>query len=200
MNLQLAALVLALLTAAAALVVPIYFGRNKPGYSHLRDTISELGEAGSPVGFRGSWHGFVPIALLLWLFLAVGIQLAPTDAGKVLWLFSLVGAGYFGGAIFRCDAGAPLVGTWTNNLHVLFGSLEYLGALGALSSMRHTAYWAPLSEVMDYAVPVLLVSFVGFSFPHSFRGFFQRVAETIIFASVVVMGIWIYAQDGLRQG
>ena len=44
------ALVLASLTAASAAVVPVYFGRRKPGYSHLRDTISELGENGVACG------------------------------------------------------------------------------------------------------------------------------------------------------
>ena len=58
------ALILAALTAVAVYLVPAYFGRFKPGYSHLRHTISELGEAGSPIGPRVSYLGFVPIGLL----------------------------------------------------------------------------------------------------------------------------------------
>jgi hypothetical protein len=185
-------LVLAILTAATALAVPAYYGSRKPGYSHVRHTISELGEVGSPVGAHVSYIGFVSIALSLWLTLIVAAQVCPAGATEVLWMLSMVGTGYFGGAIFRCDQGAPVFGTWRNTLHNVFGSLEYLGALGAFSSLRLNSYWAPLAEVMEYAVPVILVCFLGLSFPHRFRGLFQRVAETTIFAGVVGMGIWVY--------
>jgi len=186
------ALFLAILAAAAAAVVPAYFGTKVPGYSHVRHTISELGEAGSPVGAQVSHVGFVSIALLLWLFLLVAAQLVPEEAKDVLWMLALVGAGYFGGALFRCDPGAPAFGTWRNTFHNIFGSLEYIGALGAFSSLARSSYWAPLSDVMAYAVPIVLVCFFGLTFPHRFRGLAQRVAETIIFAGVVLLGIWVY--------
>ena len=71
--------VLASLTAASAAVVPAYFGRRKPGYSHFRDTISELGETGSPVGGLVSYVGFVATGILLWLFLVVAAGHRQTD-------------------------------------------------------------------------------------------------------------------------
>ncbi|WP_171092336.1 DUF998 domain-containing protein [Usitatibacter rugosus] len=193
MDLQpLVALVLAALTAATALAVPVYFGNRKPGYSHLRHTISELGEVGSPVGAQVSYVGFVSIALLLWLFLVVAAQSAPGGSSEVFWMLSLVGVGYFGGAIFRCDSGAPAFGTWRNTLHNVFGALGYLGAAAAFSTLRFSSYWAPLSDVMGYAVPLVLVCLLGLSFPHGFRGLIQRVAETTIFAGVAGMGFWVY--------
>lgn len=66
------AFVLALLTVVAALFVPACFGGRRPGYSHLRHTISELGETGSPLGKRVSYFGFVPIGLLLLMALIPG--------------------------------------------------------------------------------------------------------------------------------
>ena len=97
-------LVLAVLTAIAAYVVPAYFGRLKPGYSHLRHTISELGETGSPIGTRVSLWGFVPIGLLLWLFLIVEVSVVPRSASGPFGMLALVGLGYVGGGVFRCDA------------------------------------------------------------------------------------------------
>jgi hypothetical protein len=189
-------LVLAALTAASAAAVPAYFGRRKPGYSHVRDTISELGETGSPVGAQVSYVGFVSIAILLWLFLFVAARAAPSGSTEAFWWLSLVGAGYFGGAIFRCDPGAPLMGSWQNTFHMVFGVAEYVGAAVAFSMLKLDDYWAPLSNVLEYAGGVVLVCLFGISFPHALRGFIQRVAETIIFGGVVLMGVWVHRGGG----
>ena len=121
-------LVLAVLTAVSAAFVPAYYGNRKPGYSHVRDTISELGETGSPVGRPVSYVGFLAIGVLLWLFLIVAAHVVPPGSAKAFWALSLVGAGYVGGAILRCDPGAPVVGSWSNGFHNLFGFGEYVGA------------------------------------------------------------------------
>ncbi len=186
------ALVLASLTAASAAVVPVYFGRRKPGYSHLRDTISELGETGSPVGGLVSYVGFVATGVLLWLFLVVAAGASPNGSTEAFWWLSLVGAGYFGGAIFRCDPGAPLLGSWHNNLHNVFGVAEYVGAAVAFSMFKFDAYWSPLSDVLEYAGGLVAVCLLGMSFPHGFRGLIQRVAETTIFAGVLLIALWVY--------
>jgi hypothetical protein len=186
------ALVLAVVTAAMAASVPIYFGSRKPGYSHVRHTISELGEIGSPVGRSVSYIGFLSTGISLWLFLLVAARALPHESTEALFLLSLVGAGYVGGAIFRCDPGAPLIGSWRNTLHNVFGGLEYLGAAGAFTTLKNTAFWSPLSELMVYAGGLVFVCLWGISFPHPFRGLVQRVAETTIFLGVVLVGWWVY--------
>jgi hypothetical protein len=186
------AFVLALLTAAMAAIVPIYFGRRKPGYSHIRDTISELGEIGSPIGRSVSYIGFISTGILLWLFLLVAAVAVPNDAADALVIMSLVGAAYVFGGIFRCDPGAPSVGSWRNTLHNIFGALEYVGAAGAFTTLKHSAFWSPLSEVLAPAGIVAFVCLLGMSFPHPFRGLLQRLTETIIFGGIVLMGWWVY--------
>lgn len=186
------ALLLAVITAAMAAAVPIYFGRRKPGYSHIRDTISELGEIGSPIGWQVSYIGFLSTGLTLWLFLLVTVAVVPPEAGEVLYPLTLVGAGYVGGALFRCDRGAPAVGSWRNALHNIFGGFEYLGAAGAFIGLKKTAFWSPLSELMTYAGGLVFVCLLGLSFPHPFRGLIQRVAEATIFLGVVLIGWWVY--------
>jgi hypothetical protein len=191
-EMPLLSLVLAVLTAVSAAFVPAYFGRQKPGYSHVRDTISELGETGSPVGGRVSYVGFMLIGILLWLFLIVAAQVVPSEAAESFLFLSLIGAGYVGGAIFRCDPGAPPFGSWQNGLHNLFGFGEYAGAAGGFAILKESDYWSPLSSVMEYAGGLVAVCLLGISFPNPFRGFIQRVAETTIFSGIVLMGIWIY--------
>jgi hypothetical protein len=135
--------------AAIAFFVPVYFARQKPGYSHVRHTISELAEVGSPIQTRVSYLGFVPIALLIWCFLGMAAEFLPPDSSRAVWMLSLVCRGYFGGALFPCDPGAPVFGSLRNQLHNLFGGFEYIGAgLGfiALSEQfEGDASWVSLS-------------------------------------------------------
>jgi hypothetical protein len=164
------ALLLAVLTAVTAASVPAYFGSRKPGYSHLRHTISELGEIGSPVGRSVSYIGFLSTGISLWLFLFVAAEALPHESTEVFYLLSLVGAGYVGAAIFRCDPGAPLIGSWRNAIHNIFAVLEYVGAAGAFTTLKRSEFWSPLSELMVYAGGLVLVCLWAISFPHPFRG------------------------------
>jgi hypothetical protein len=192
MNLPVLALALSIVSAAIAAAVPIYFGRRKPGYSHVRHTISELGETGSPVGRSVSYIGFLATGISVWLFLLVAAGALPRESKETFYLLSLVGAGYVGAALFRCDPGAPPVGSWRNVLHNIFGGLEYLGAVGAFTTLRNSSFWSPLSDFMMYAGGLVLVCLWGISFPHPFRGLVQRVAESTIFLGMVLMGWWVY--------
>jgi len=185
------ALVFAVAAGVAACLVTVYFGRLKPGYSHLRHTISELGEAGSPIGFRVSYFGFVPIGLLVWAFLGSAYWLVPAGAAEAFLPLALVGLGYVGGGVFRCDAGAPLAGSTANTLHNLFGAGEYLGAAAAFSMFRSGAYWAWLTEILPYLSAAIVVCLWGISIPNPFRGLVQRVAETLIFGGIVLIGWWV---------
>ena len=185
------ALVSAVLSSVLAAAVPIYYGSRKPGYSHLRHTISELGEVGSPVGRSVSYFGFIAIGISLWLFLIIAATLLPNQS-DVFFMLSLVGAGYVGGGLFRCDPEAPFIGSWRTTLHNIFGALEYVGAAGAFLTLERSAFWSPLSEVMSYGGGIVLFCLAGISFPHPFRGLIQRIAETIIFVGVVLIGWWVY--------
>jgi len=186
-----AALVFAILSAVLAVAVPMYYGRRKPGYSHLRHTISELGEMGSPVGKGVSYLGFIAIGISLWLFLIIAVRLLPSES-DVFYMLSLVGAGYVGGGIFRCDPGAPFIGSWRTTLHNIFGALEYVGAAGAFLALERSVFWSALSGVMSIAGVIVFFCLVGISFPHPFRGLMQRIAETTIFGGVVLIAWWVY--------
>ena len=185
------ALILAVLAAAMAAIVPIYFARLKPGYSHMRHTISELGETGSPVGWAVSLYGFLPTGLLVWAFCFFAAGAAPQVSREIFFMLSLVGAGYVGGAIFRCDKDGPLSGSWSTLLHNIFGAFEYIGAAGAFFALERDV-GSPLSSVFKVAGFIVFASFFGVTFPHPFRGLSQRIAETIIFGGMVVMAWWIY--------
>jgi hypothetical protein len=184
-------LALSVLTAAFAATVPIYFGRRKPGYSHIRHTISELGEAGSPVGRSIALCGFLPTGLSLWLFLFLAAESVPHVSREIFYMLSLVGAGYVGSALFRSDPDAPMFGSWRNSFHNLFGSLQYIGA-AAFFSLERDDFWGPLSSLGKYGGFLTFVCLCGLGFAHPFRGLVQRVAETVIFTGIVLIGWWVY--------
>jgi hypothetical protein len=183
-------LILAVLAAAMATIAPIYLGRLKPGYSHVRHTFSEFGEAGSPVGRAVSLYG-VLTAVLSWGSLFFAAQAAPQVSREIFFMFSLVGVAYLGGSIFPCDKDAPLFGSWRTLFHNIFAGLEYLGAAGAFFALERY-FGPPLSHVLKVAGFIVFVGFFGATFPHRYRGLSQRIAETIIFGGMVVMSWWIY--------
>lgn len=184
------ALGLALLAAVSAFLVPTYFGRLKPGYSHLRHTISELGETGSPISKKVSYFGFVPIGLLVMAYIGVTAQILPESTHRSIGLLGLVGVGYVGGGVFRCDAGAPQSGSASNTLHNIFGLVEYLSAAAAFSMLRADAHFAPLSSFFHYAGIAIIICLIGTSFRHPLRGLVQRIAEALIFGGIVLMA-WL---------
>lgn len=184
------ALILAVLAAAMAAIVPIYLGRLKPGYSHMRHTLSELGEAGSPVGRVVSIYGILT-GFLIWAFLFFAAGAAQHVSQEIFFMVSLVGVGYVGGSIFPCDKEGPLFGSWRTSLHNIFAGLEYVGAAGAFFTLERDAA-QPLSSAFKFAGFVVIAGFFGASFPNPFRGLSQRIAETIIFGGMIVMAWWIY--------
>lgn len=126
-------LIAALLATLVAFVPVMLLARKRPGYSHMRQTISELGEAGARDAKKAAIFAFAPAGRTLWLFVAALAFAVPDLAeGPGLWLFAMLGAGYIGAAIFPCDPGAPLLGSWRNNIHNIAAAVGYLGAIAGM--------------------------------------------------------------------
>ena len=185
-----ATLILAVLAAAMAAIMPIYLGRKKPDYSHMRHTLSELGEAGSPDARAVSLYGVLTgLLVMTFLFFAAGD--APDVSREAIFMVSLAGIGYIGGSIFPCDSGAPLFRTWRTLFHNVFGSLVYVGGAGAFFALEREIT-LPLSIVLKAAGFVVFAGFFGATFPHPIRGLSQRIAETVISGGIVVTAWCIY--------
>jgi hypothetical protein len=158
-------------------------------YSHVRHTISELGETGSPVEKVVGYGLFLGVGVAL-LAVSAYIYFAMPDetARQFSWLIACVAAGYVVAAIFPCDAGSPVNGSIKQHIHNSGGFIEYAG--GAFF-MLHIARELEndILKNMAYTVFIcaLLIS-INFLFP--WRGLIQRIAEAILFGSM----IWIAMQ------
>ena len=158
----------------------IYFGAKKTAYSHIKDTISELGEYGSKYGKRVNYGLFLPVGLLLFI-----IALFNTDNTIVLGLSICLGIGYVVAAFFPCDPGSPMTGTARQQIHNLGGFIEYAGGLVFLmrASDQGLRFFSVDYKIAAYGV---IACIILTSLPNNpVRGLAQRVAELILFGSLL---------------
>ena len=180
--------------AIALAWVPVWwFARRRPGYSHLRDTISELGEHGAPDARAVAWTCFAPAGLAVGAFAAALAQALPPDDAVLrgLALFAGLGVGYIGAAIFPCDRGAPFGGTLRNHLHNLCGAIGYLGGAAGMLTLGeafedHAVFGdiAGLTRVLGMGV---FFGILPLSFPSPVRGLVQRAMEAALFGCIALI-------------
>ena len=192
MNIGRQSLSSALVAVAAAMVLlgTLYFASHRPGYSHISNTISELGETGAPQAHLVAFGFFLPVGLIVWLGLWLAHRHRPgQDTSLVLLALSGLGTGYVLGAFFPCDPGGPLFGSWRTLVHNAAGLIDYGGtALGFLLFCRYCARQKMRPQAVTFGIAAALgfLAMVLLGLPPAFpvRGAVQRVAELIQFAGV----------------
>jgi hypothetical protein len=169
------------LVLAAALYLALasfVFGARRSDYSHVRDTLSELGAQGAPAQRAVSWGVFFPVGLAV--FIAGFPTWARAFAASGLALS--LALGYLGGALFPCDPGAQLPGSRRQALHSLAGAIEYGGGMGALivlaESRESSLYLGAAALVAAALAGLTLRAF------RPVRGLLQRVGEMALFGAL----------------
>ena len=166
------ALLLAIIAPVYLMIMIIVLGNKTRDYSQSRHTISELGEKGALFQKVVGWGVFLPVGMLLILASMMydrSFSLLP----RSILAWSLA-SGYIGAALFPCDKGAPLFGTFRNTLHLFAGTVMYLGASYAL----YLIGFLPLAIITVLALLIM-------AFPHNHRGTVQRVIEVLLFGVLV---------------
>ncbi|MEI8571028.1 DUF998 domain-containing protein [Methylomonas sp. LW13] len=161
-----------------------HYAQTLPNYDAMRQTISELAAFGTPLADPINYGLFLPVGLMQWLALACQYRMLKQNRTlrRGLLAFSWVGTAYVFCALFPCDPGSPLMGSWRQQIHNLFGALEYLGGgYGLLLSGRipgsRIAIPLKISGVLVLTVLVLL----AIPFLADYRGLIQRIAESVLF-------------------
>ncbi|ASZ14182.1 DUF998 domain-containing protein [Chitinophaga pendula] len=149
----------------------VYFGARQRGYYPLRHTISELGAQGVPDASRINYGLFLPAGLLLGVvaILSSGHPLQQGIAGGL-------GFGYTVSALWPCDAGAPLWGSWRQQLHTLGGTAGYAWAIGVLF------YYGTFPLLYSFILFCMLLTAIP---QFMLRGLAQRIAEGLLFACML---------------
>ena len=160
----------------------VYFGHKKAGYDHLKHTISELGETGTPWEKQVGFGVFLPVGIGLLV-----IAFTFWDHEIVRGLSACLAVGYLVAAFFPCDKGSPTSGSWKQQVHNLGGFIEYAGAIFFL--MKASEY-GMLVFGIDFKVMgfIVLVCVIITSIPgNRVRGLAQRVAELLLFGALINM-------------
>jgi hypothetical membrane protein len=108
-------------------------GSLRPGYSHVTQYISELGERGSSTEFIMRYAGFVPTGLMHVAFAAFlygafkGSRLAAFAAA----LLAINGLARVGAGMFPCETGCAGAGLISQRLHNLSATVGFFALVGA---------------------------------------------------------------------
>ncbi len=198
-----------LLIALAALMVltgTCYFASLRPDYSHVSNTISELGETGAPHAHEVAFGFFLPVGLLVWLAIwLVHRRISQNHFSPVLIAMSCLGTGYALSAFFPCDPGAPLFGTWRTLVHNALAIVDYAGTgIGFFLVARYSAHenHKPKSAAFSLVGAVMLACLGLLALQElPIRGAVQRVAEIIQFAGVFSVCLLLSKKmQGVKRG
>ncbi|MFZ1809495.1 MAG: DUF998 domain-containing protein [Cyclobacteriaceae bacterium] len=162
----------------------LYFGFIKPSYSHLKHTISELGEVGYTKSRWVSLGFFLPLGLILMV-----VALSSFHQVVVQGLAASLATGYIIAAFFPCDDGSPFSGTWRQQIHNLGGFVEYAGGTICLFLASEDGFQFYFLEYKTVGMIVIVCTII-ISIPGvAIRGLVQRIAEFLLFASLVNL-VW----------
>ena len=158
-----------------------FYAKKRPAYSHLKHTISELGEAGSTCEKSVGFRVFMPVGL--GCFLLAGFTYQDNWPASVL--LGAMGFGYFFSAFFPCDPGTPMSGTWKNSIHNLVGGMAYV-TMGYHLKALIDQQLGLFPEVAFIALAMFLFNFI-IGWPKQLVGLTQRLAETAVFLCVFML-------------
>jgi hypothetical membrane protein len=187
-------------------LVTIVAAAFRPDYSHLTNTISELGAAGTPYAAFMNYAGFVPAGLMLAIF---GIALAGllprhrlTIAAAVL--VTLFGSGLAVAGVISCDPGCPQTGGSRDQfVHDGIGPFMTVclivgtAILGIhfrrLPPWRHLAIYSLLTSGLAL---LLLAALIGSLESRTLTGLWQRLLLTSLLLWCAVIALRAYRYPG----
>lgn len=174
-----AALIIACIASTMLAVAIWHFGAVRPEYSQLRHSISELGELGGLNARIVSFGVFLPfgVAMLLVAWLCQDINLSAAR------LALCIAAGYVGAALFPCDPGSPISGSWRQFAHNIAGAVQYVGGAAVLRQLSSAAPLLEYAALLVSVAAALLLLAAG----SALRGAIQRVAEVVLLGCLVVV-------------
>lgn len=177
-------------------IVVITLGSLWTGYSHVTQSMSELGSVGAPHAVVMNTVGFPLLGILLMTF-ALGLYRGLRNgksAGIGCTLVALSGGAVLMTGIFPCDAGCvdvTKIGTThsvfatISALTMMFAPLAVLPALGSDSRWRN---YALFSLIIGIAVAISSALY-GFTVFQAWEGVMQRLSMGIALLWIEVMAI-----------
>jgi hypothetical membrane protein len=185
-------------------VVIIIAGQLRPGFDHLGQYISELGERGSSTQFLMRYGGFVASGLLhiayAAAFFAVLSRLTERHRLSLLvaLLIALNGLGRIGAGLFACEPGCAAPEVLNQRLHSLSATVAFL-AIAAAALLGAILFWsqrrlrplAAYSLASGVAGLIFLVLMSASASTHFLTGLYERLASGIFSLWILVGAVWL---------
>jgi len=194
---------LALLTVAFGVLFYGIGATIKPGYSSVSSFISELNATDTAWASALGYLGFIPLGILFAMFLITAHSLAQVEGASKLgwWLLWSQPIAFIGVALAPCDAGCPLGGSLSQDIHDILGVVTYFSAgIGLLLLSRAKilsirSYWA--RYILLISGISFFVIFVVMLLPDvaPIRGLLQRIADLLLATSLIVIAWFIVEPD-----
>jgi hypothetical membrane protein len=194
-------------------VVIIVAGELRPGFDHLGQYISELGERGSSTETLMRYGGFVSTGLLHIAYAAAFYATLARLTGRrrltllVAALIALNGFGRIGAGLFACEPGCAAPEVIGQRLHSLSATIAFLALaaaalLGAIL-FRHDRRWRPLSpySLATGSAGLLFLGLMSASeATHAYTGLHERLASGVLTLWVLVTALRLGALVDDRAG
>ena len=182
------------------LVIPIwlfvgvsFIASKLPGYDHVRDLMSRLGEKGSITEAISPYVNNYPIGALFVLFgvgLIYGFRSAGAKLGGVLFvshgLLSIIAG------VFPCDTGCPFTGSYSQYVHTAAAFLMFLTCLLAILFIGNTFKTENGSAIMatfSYVIIMVSVFALALALYSSLYGGLAGLFQRVSYGAVV---IWVF--------
>jgi hypothetical membrane protein len=187
-------------------LITVWLGALNPGYSHVRQFISELGEAGRPFAWMFTvWsvaYGVLFAAFSFGLARSLGRHAGARPAAAALYAFAV---GNVVGGVFACDSGCAGK-TVSAQLHIMAGTMNLvaisLAPFFVGRAMKKNEAWrgyAAITVVVGCAIVALgvwlgLCYFVGLT--PSWVGAVQRALMLVLYAWIAALAARLWGMQG----
>lgn len=154
----------------------------KPEFNHVSQYISEINATGTPNAGVLGWVGFIPLAMVAFsLLVSIRSHLRVRGVSHIGWLLLFLWPlGYLLSALAPCDAGCPIDGSSSQEIHNVVAVISYWGfACGSLllAFTPKTAWTVRVAFVL-LAVIIALGFLLMTAYPLlEIRGAIQRFTE-----------------------
>jgi len=179
-------------------------GELRPGFDHVRQYISELGERGSSAEMFMRYGGFVATGFMHIIYAAAFYAVVIRVSGQarltlLLALFiALNGIGRVGAGVFACEPGCAAPEILAQRLHSLSATIAFLSIIAAATLgaivFRADNRLRPLaaySFASGCAGLIFLWLMSSSEATHAFTGLYERLASGVLTLWVGVTALWL---------
>ena len=187
-------------------ITVVFVGSLRPGYSHVNQFMSELGETGGHFAWAMNYLGFMLSAGFILIFvLAFRTHLPRTVLNTVgTSLLVVFAVSMFFAGVFSCDVGCPLIErSLDQKLHDLFSILAFpaftAGVFICGLSLSRTVGWRRFgiySLVTAILSLILLVAMVQSEASREGTGTYQRFYLGVLFLWLMAMSVKQFREYG----